>query len=315
MKQLFSLITIATLFATSLVAADTKSAAKNAAPSQSVAPSSKDGSKPIALINGEVVTKAQLDVLYNRLSPENKRSYDSAGGKLLFLDQYINKRLLVQQAVKENFDKRPEIAVDLQAVRESELFDRYVRDVISTEVVSEANLKADYQAHLEDFKRPPAVRLEHIVVTPTAGTVENSDNSDATTKEEAQTKIKAIAKQLDGSRQNFTELAVKYSEDASSKSGGDLGWISKGTMAASLDEKAFSLKIGENSGIIESPFGYHIIRVEAKRDGGFAPYEEVRGDLREKMLKEQTAKIIAEINRLTFDLRKNSTVTVYKENL
>ncbi|HVT04912.1 MAG TPA: peptidylprolyl isomerase [Thermoanaerobaculia bacterium] len=311
MKRLFSQISIVTLFATSLLATDTKSAQTK------VAPSSKDASKPIAVavINGEVLTRAQLDMLYNRLSPENKKSYDSSGGRVLFLEQYINKRLVVQQAMKESFDKRPDVAFDLQAVRESALFDRYVRDVISTEVVSEASLKSYYQAHLDDFKRSAAVRLSLILVTPTQGTVENTANSDATTKEEAAATIKAIAKQLDGTKQNFTELAIKFSEDASAKSGGDVGWIVKGAMPAALDEKAFSMKVGENSDVIESDFGYHIIRLEAKRERGSAPYEEVRGELREKIFKEQTAKIIAEINRVTSDLRRNSSITVYRENL
>ena len=100
-------------------------------------PAPADGSqKIVATINGEKITRAKLDALYSNIPAPTRAQYEQAGGKKVFLDNYVAKRLLVQEAMKKSFDERPEVKLAMDAARESALFDRYVRDVVASSIVS-----------------------------------------------------------------------------------------------------------------------------------------------------------------------------------
>lgn len=169
--------------------------------------------------------------------------------------------------------------------------------------------KAYYEANSGRYIQKEQRKASHILINVTPKSTEAE-------KKAAKEKADALFLQAKKNPKEFAELAKKNSQDTgSAASGGDLGLFSRGMMVKPFEDAAFGAKKDELIGPVLSDFGYHIIRVEEKREGGFTPYEEVRGELREKMFKDQTAKIIAEINRVTFDLRKHSTVTVYRENL
>jgi len=104
------------------------------------------------------------------------------------------------------------------------------------------------------FQQPRAVRLRHILARVPSG-AESEQKAGARSKAEAALKEAKSGK-------DFTETAKKYSEDPSAAKGGELGWISPGQLLPSLDQAVFALKKGEVSGILESPLGYHIFKVE-----------------------------------------------------
>lgn len=81
-------------------------------------------------------------------------------------------------------------------------------------------------------------------------------------REEDRAKAQGVLDQIKGGA-SFEEMATKYSQDATAEEGGDLGWFGKGDMVPQFEEAAFALKKGEVSPeLVESPFGYHIIRVD-----------------------------------------------------
>lgn len=270
--------------------------------------------KIVAVINGEKLSAAQLDRLYARISPQMRANYERSGGKIQFLDQYINQRLLLQEAVKSRFDKRPDIAAELEAAKDSTLFDRYVREVVASEVISEAELRAYYDANRNNFLREETIKARHIISTPQAGNVANTLKDDAGSIEDARKKMMNLKKQLD-SGANFAELAASYSEDGSAASGGDLGWFGRGKMVGEFEQVAFALKPGETSDVIETQFGFHIVHVDEKKPGGVPPYEEVRGEIRERFMNERAEKVLERVSALTRELRTTSTVQINRENL
>ena len=86
--------------------------------------------------------------------------------------------------------------------------------------------------------------------------------------------------------EKFETLAKKYSEDPSSaEKGGDLGYFKKGQMVKPFEETAFSLKPGETSSPVRTQFGFHIIRVEDKKQAGTKPLEEVKSEIEEDIRK------------------------------
>jgi parvulin-like peptidyl-prolyl isomerase len=87
-----------------------------------------------------------------------------------------------------------------------------------------------------------------------------SERSRATrSKEEAQTQIASIADDLGGGA-DFAALAREHSDCGSAQAGGDLGAFGRGQMVKAFEDAAFALNVGETSAVIETPFGYHIIR-------------------------------------------------------
>jgi peptidyl-prolyl cis-trans isomerase C len=286
----------------------------------------QNAQKPVATINGEVVTAQALDQMYDRMDAQTHAQYEKAGGKAAFLDNYVKKRLLVQEALKSGFDKRPEIQTEINAAKENAIFDAYVRDVIGGAVVKETDVRAYYDAHPQDFATPERVHVRHIVITA------SSSGPHSRTKEQALDVIKDIAVQLRERNfaaraitdpqaaarlrvNQFAQLARQYSEDGSAPSGGDLGFVEKGQLDPDFEAAAWALPVGVPSGIVETKYGYHLILVEAKQPPGVAPYDEVKSMIRNVLLNQQMGQVMSEVNRLTNELRANSKIAVYPENI
>jgi parvulin-like peptidyl-prolyl isomerase len=85
---------------------------------------------------------------------------------------------------------------------------------------------------------------------------------------------------------DFAALAREHSQDGSAASGGDLGFFKQGEMVGPFNDVAFSLEPGKTSGVVETPFGYHIIKVAQKLPARDVPLDEVRPQV-EEYLKNQ----------------------------
>lgn len=264
----------------------------------------------VATINGEAVTWHQLDVMYAQLSPQLRDNYDRAGGKRAFLNNYIERRLIVQEALKQNLDKTEDAKAEIAAARENVLFNRYVRTFIAPSVVSEALVKAHYDANKEQFRLPEQMHAAHIVVTPQAGGVTNATGSDAATDDAALAKITRLMTQINQGDLTFADAARQYSEDVAAPEGGDLGWFAAGSMVPEFDQAALKLSKGQMSGIVRSSYGYHLIQMIDKTPSRIAPFKEVENDVRESLYAEKAGEIMAEVTRNTNALRRESQINV-----
>jgi len=155
--------------------------------------------------------------------------------------------------------------------------------------VTPEDLRAYYDQHREEYRVPEQVKVSHILIkTPLPGPDGKVDEKGVA---EAQQRAEDILRQLK-SGANFEELAKKYSEDpGSAKQGGSLGWIGRGQTVPEFEKAAFSLPVGQISGLVKSSYGFHIIRVEGKQDAHLKPLDEVK-DTIEPILKHQKAQQI-----------------------
>ncbi len=152
--------------------------------------------------------------------------------------------------------------------------------------VSEAEIKKYYKEHQKDFFHPEIRRISHIVIR-----VKNK--SDKKAWEEAKKKILEIKKKLDKGA-SFSAMAKKYSEGPSASKGGDIGWIKRGDTIKAFQKVAFSLKKGEVSGPVKTPFGYHLIKVEDIKKAGEQPLKEVKNKIKEILAREKANEKIEE---------------------
>jgi peptidyl-prolyl cis-trans isomerase C len=151
--------------------------------------------------------------------------------------------------------------------------------MIDDEVSSKVEVKPEqvtdfYAKNPDQFKEPERVRASHILIA-------FPENADAAAKTQARAKAEQVLKDVKGGK-DFAALAKQHSQDpGSAVNGGDLGFFQPGQMVGPFNDAAFSLPIGATSDLVETNFGYHIIRVAEKQQGRTVPLEEVRPQVEE----------------------------------
>ncbi len=247
-----------------------------------------------AVVGNEIILKSEVAKFYNEwLYTSPQPSNITIDDVLQFL---INEKLILEKAKQEgivaqdaevemrlktiiqnlisNFDSYEAFLDTLhnEGLSLEELKDQYSEEVskqivketiVNQEVfskisISEYEKRNFYQTHIDSIPhRPEMVKIGQIIIIPKV-----SQKS----LDEALKKIKDIKSQLDVNG-DFEELAKEYSECPTADNGGDLGYFARGDMVKPFEESAFSLSIGEISDPVETEFGYHLIRVDDKRDG------------------------------------------------
>ncbi len=138
-----------------------------------------------------------------------------------------------------------------------------------TPQVSDAEIQQYYTQHLNDYKVDEQVKVRHILIKVDQG-------ADAKADAAAKAKAEDILKQLKAGG-NFAELAKANSDDPGSKDqGGELGFLKRGATVPEFDQAAFSLPVGQLSGLVKTKFGYHILEVEEKQNAHTRPLDEVK---------------------------------------
>lgn len=287
-------------------AEDAKPADKGASvASANVAPAN------VAAVNGVAVTKHAFDrevSLFERrirrpisaLQPDQLAQVNDS-----ILNDLINRELLFQESgkqkveisketIQKEFDrikgrykdpKKFETVMTQMKMTPDDLKDQIhrkmaVQELIQKEVggkisVTEEEAKLVFDENPEDFKQQAQVHARHILIK-----VEK--DADEAAKSAARKKLEAVQVKANKG-EDFAELAKTHSEGPSNSRGGDLGFFGKGQMVKPFEEAAFALEPGKISDIVETPFGYHLIKVEEKKAERSLPFEEVKEKLMEKL--------------------------------
>lgn len=286
-----------------------------------------------AVVNGSVITQEDLDremnVIQQQLSNERKPPDDSQllEMKKKVLENLIDVELLYQEAqregmvvsdaaineqiesVKSRFPNEDQFkgALSQMNLSEADLKSQIKRGLtvnkfidkkfVQTTTVSEGETKTYYDSHPDSFRRPEQVKASHILIKVGAQATPSE-------KAEALTKMKDIQHKLQKGG-DFADLAKESSECPSAAKGGDLGYFSRGQMVRPFEETAFALKTGETSDIVETRFGYHLIKVVDKRPEGKIAYEEVKEKLQQHVKQE---KVRGEVETYVNQLKESAEV-------
>jgi len=172
------------------------------------------------------------------------------------------------------------------------------REVRSAVVVAPEEVKRYYDQHPEEFNLPERVKLRQIFVAAPAGNAEARASKQA----KAQSILDELKRGAD-----FNQMARRDSDGAEAGEGGELGWFTPGALMAPLDRAAFALKDGQISDLIETPQGWHILKVEAHEGHRLQPFDQVKDQVHERLLNQRTQQRYEE---WFWDLRRNAYVDI-----
>jgi len=162
---------------------------------------------------------------------------------------------------------------------------KFIDENVKTDpVITPEQIKEYYTINADKFKTPDQVKASHILL-------KIDPESDETAKSAKLQKIKGIQEQLKGGA-DFATLAKENSDCPSSSKGGDLGFFGKGQMVKKFEEAAFSLNTGDSSDIVETRFGYHIIKVTDKKVAGPIEFSEVEEKIKQYLETEEIKKTV-----------------------
>lgn len=167
--------------------------------------------------------------------------------------------------------------------------------------VSEDNVESFYKQNQARYGQPERRRVSHILIELPAAA------NDAV-KSKARSKADDLSKRALADPQNFAALAKEFSQDSGSASqGGDLGWISKNMLVPQVETAVFELDRGKISGVVESPFGFHVINVVDVQPASVKPLSEVKEDIvneiRKQLAADQFAQLASKLTSLVYDQR------------
>ena len=146
--------------------------------------------------------------------------------------------------------------------------------------VSEREIERDYNRNLHLYETPLQVRASHILF-------KTADKDEAEVQRQAE---EVLAQVKSGG--DFAALAKKHSEDTSAEQGGDLGFFGRGEMVPEFEQAAFSLKVGDTSGLVKSAYGFHIIKVTERQDPFARELDDVRDEIRSRLTQEKAVKLM-----------------------
>ncbi len=277
----------------------------------------------IAVVNDDVITQYELDSTVElvlkrygqNIPPEDRERLEKEARKVL-LDRMIDDLILRQEARKLGITVRDEEltnaiqdtlskrnlslenlrealikeGTNYEKYRESTRSDMIKQRIVQREIrprvtVTNEEIGAFYQEHRDEYEGKLRVRLLMIVLPVAA-------ESDEAAREAQRAKADAILKRIKVGE--YFEVIANENQAGPERTGGDIGYVEKGSINPIIEEVAFNLKPGEVSGVIATPQGFYIIKAVDKRGGGSLSLKATREDIDDRIFREKMDKKFTE---------------------
>lgn len=202
-------------------------------------------------------------------------------------EQFADQVKIDAETIKKYYDdNQKQFEVTEQAKAEYVVLS--LDSLLSQITVSDAEVKAWYESHKDRYQQAEERRASHILI------MANADASSAD-KAKARSKAEEALKEVQKSPAKFSDLAKQYSQDpGSAEKGGDLGFFGRGMMVKAFEDTVFSQKEGEISALVQSEFGFHIIKLTGIKAGKQRTVEETRPEIEGELKRQAAARKFAE---------------------
>jgi peptidyl-prolyl cis-trans isomerase C len=274
----------------------------------------------IARVNDQVLMRQDLDremkLVSLRLSRQGRPVSDAQlkNYEPNIRETLINRTLLLQQSKSEGVDVKESLVTkalsEFRAAFDGEMayaraladmgfseesLKRQIRDGLAVKAliddkvtrdisISDPQIRAFYDDNPSLFRQPEQVRASHILI-------KVPEDADQAKKDEALAAIQALKARIENG-ENFAVLAMENSDCPSKAKGGDLGFFGREQMVKPFSDAAFALQPGQMSDVVETRFGYHLIRVTERREEQTMPFNDVKEAIAKRLRQEQEGKKI-----------------------
>ncbi|WP_373046758.1 peptidyl-prolyl cis-trans isomerase [Vulgatibacter sp.] len=246
----------------------------------------------IATVGGDAITVDDFQAKMEEQSPFIRARYTTLERKKEFLDNMVRFEVLAQEAERRGFANDPDVVATMKKVMVQKLMRAEFDENAAAQEIPEAELKAFYDANVNDYVKPERVRVSHIFLAAAKG-----DATRAKAKSEAARLLADVkGKEAGPIKTAFAETAKTRSEDTASKAaGGDLLFKTKEELAQAWGESfadaVFGMKtIGEVGGIVETDKGIHLVKLTGRQNALDRPFESVKSQIQNRLFREKRTK-------------------------
>lgn len=225
----------------------------------------------VAKVGDLEIRQSELDLAVQNLDPQLQQLPDEQK-KVAALSGAIDVKLLAKGAIDEGMKDTEDFKQRMAYIEARELHNSYFRKYV-VDAVTPEEVKARYDKEIAAMPKQEEVHARHILVK---------------TEDEA----KAVIAELDGGK-DFAEVAKEKSQDSNKDDGGDLGWFTKGRMVPEFEEAAFALEKGAYTKTpVKSQFGFHVIKLEDRRDVQPPALEQVEPQVKQLVMRDKYLAVI-----------------------
>ncbi len=244
--------------------------------------------KILATVDGVQITQTQVDSFIKRLDPQQAMQYQSDEGKKHILQELINQTLFLADAKASKLEETNEFKSEISKMKDMILTQLNVNNLMASVQIDDTEVKAHFETNKQNFSTPEQTDTSHILV-------------------DSEEECKKIHKKVINNEITFEDAAKAHSKCPSKEKGGNLGSFPKGQMVPEYEAVAFSMKKDDISEPVKTQFGYHIIRLNEKKDATEAKFEDVKEQASKDLLgSKQKEEYMNKIN----DMRKTFKVEI-----
>ncbi len=224
-------------------------------------------SKILATVGGKAISEADVEAFIAALGQRGAQ-YATPEGRAMVLEQLINDRLFLLDASRNMMEADPRFKAELARAKESLLVSFAVEKAISAVKVTDAEAEEYYQKNAEQFKGAEEVSASHILV-------------------DSEKKANALLADIKAGTISFEDAAKKNSSCPSGQNGGALGRFGRGQMVPEFENTCFAMNEGDVSEPVQTQFGYHIIRLDARHAATPISFKDSAAEIKAVLLQEK----------------------------
>ena len=235
--------------------------------------------KVLATVGGKNITEQDVTMALMQMG-QRGQNYNNPQGRAMILDQLISRKLFLMDAQRNLYEREPAFKEQLTRVKEDMLTSYAMQKALEKVRVTEDEAQKYYEENKAQFVSGLTFNASHILV----------DSED---------KANDLLAQIKAGEITFEEAAAKHSSCPSGQNGGNLGDFGQGQMVPEFENACAAMEVGEISAPVQTQFGFHLILLNKKEEGGEMSFDEVKADLMNALKEEkQQAAYQSKVNQL-----------------
>ncbi|MEG2788990.1 MAG: peptidylprolyl isomerase [Romboutsia sp.] len=219
----------------------------------------------LATIGEKEITNLDIENALKSLDPYQAMQFNTEEGKKRLLEDLVNQELFYLEAKEGNLHNDENFKAEMKKIEENMLKQYAINKILTSIQLTEEEVSNFYEANKEKFIKPESASAKHILV----------DNEDKATE---------LLNKITNNEITFEEAAREHSTCPSKDADGDLGTFPRGQMVPEFEEAVFTMDKGEVRGPVQTQFGFHLIKLDDRVEGGQSELDEVKEEIAKSLM-------------------------------